>query len=201
MRHLDIDRIISALDGTATDGDQTHLEECAQCRRDFEQWQQRRHVLREFESNALSQNEIHHLRTMYRHYGPTPARQSWLAQLVRRSEPTPATVAARGGLSTTFEEYQAGPWALLIQVKPSGGADMYDVHGQLTGEAEEDAQGGELLLTSERGFGERSRLDRYGEFHLPRVPAGAYDATLLVGDVRIELRELDIGDTDDRPGT
>jgi hypothetical protein len=198
MRHLDIDHIISALNGTATGRDQTHLEGCIRCQEDLEAWRRRLDDLRDIESNALTESELHNLRSMFRHYGPTPARQSWLARLVRRSEPTPVAVAARGSLSTTFEEYRAGPWSLVIQIRPSGAADLYDIHGQLTGA---EVRGGELLLTSDLGFGERSQLDSYGEFHLPGVPAGAYDATCLVGDARIDLKNLDIGDTDDRPGT
>jgi hypothetical protein len=198
MKHLDIDHIISALDGTATGQDRAHLEECTRCQQDLESWRQRLRELREMESVSLNESEIHNLRAMFRHYGPAPERQSWIARLVRRSEPTPVAVTARGGLSTTFEEYQAGPWGLVIQVKPSSGADLYDIHGQLTGA---EVREGELLLTSDLGFGERRPLDSYGEFHLPGVPAGAYDATCLIGDVRIELKNLDVGDTDDRPGS
>ena len=197
MKHLDFDRIISTLDGTATAPERSHLEGCIRCQEDLETWRRRLDDLRDIESNAVTETELHNLRTMFRHYGPTVERQSWLARLVRRSEPTPVAVAARGSLSTTFEEYRAGTWSLVIQIRPSGATDLYDIHGQLTGA---EGQGGELLLTSDLGFGERSQLDSYGEFHLPGVPAGAYDATCLVGDARIELRKLDIGDTDDRPG-
>ena len=198
MRHLDIDRIVFVLDGTATGSDQAHLEDCDRCRTELELWRRRLDGLRELESNALNENEIHHLRALYRHYGPARAGQSWLARLVRRSESTPVAVGARGSLSTMFVEYEAGPWGLLIQIKPSVRADLYDVHGQLTGD---NVQDGEVLLTSDLGFAGRSRVDGHGEFHLPGVPAGSYDATWRVGDVHIGLHELGIGGADDAPGS
>jgi hypothetical protein len=197
MAHLDVGRIVEAVTAGVSAEERAHLRECPNCRGELEAWRRHLQGLRELEADDLDPTEIHLLRALFRELGPSPKRSSWIAQLVRRSEPALAEEAARGTFFTTFEEYRAGPWELVIQVKPLDAEQRYDVYGQLTGDEAQVSEGAGALLTSDSGFGELVRLDAFGEFKFHRVPMGTYNASWQLGEESIELGELHIGEVDD----
>jgi hypothetical protein len=198
MAHLELDRIVDLIAGQGAAEERAHLDSCPRCGDALEVWRRRLQELRSLEHETVEPSELHSLRTLFSQLGPSPRVRSWLADLVRRSDPVAAAAAARGGLSTSFEQYQAGPWDLVIQIKPSEAEHRYDLHGQITGGEDRRPEGAEAVLVSDEGYGERVVVDSYGEFRFQSVPPGIYSASWRLRDERIEIEELGVGDRDDQ---
>jgi hypothetical protein len=201
MAHLDVDGLVGVLTGVGLEAEHDHLERCADCRAELDSWRRRLPVLKELTEETIDSDEEHMLRVMFRQLGPA-GRRSWIARFVRRSDPGPEPVAvpARGALSSSLEEYRAGPWSIVLQIRPSDTCDGYDVHGQLTGSGGERRDGGEVVVASDRGHGCRSTLDSFGEFRLSGLPADTYRASWVLGEEHIDLNGLEIGNSDDSSG-
>jgi len=195
MSHLDIDRVLAAVAGQATAAEQSHLDQCAPCRTEVEAWRMRVAELRELEANAVEATEMHNLQVLFRVFGPTPAGNSWMARLVRSSEPAPAPV--RGALTVTFEAYRAGPYEIVLQIGPSEVEGRFDLQGQVEAEAGETPVGAQVVLTSEGGHVGRAHLDDFGEFRLTGVPEGPCRLAWSIGDGRIDLDPLFVGERAD----
>lgn len=192
MKHLDIDRVLAVLSGGGTEAEAEHVEDCGSCRQELSLWQRRVCDLRELERNALEPGELHSLAVMFRVHGPVSAGQSWVARLVGGSEP--AVAAVRGGLTSTFGAYRAGPFQILIQVRPSRDEGRYDVQGQVVHENGDAPAGGTAVVLGEDGHADQTVLDTYGEFGFAGLPAGACRLRWLLGDDRIDLETLAVGD-------
>jgi len=201
MAHLEVDRLVGVLTGFGLEIELAHIERCAGCRAELDSWKRRLPVLKELTADAIDGDEEHLLRVMFRQLGPVE-RRSWIARLVRRSEPGPEPVmaVARGAVSSSLEEYSAGPWSIVLQIRPSDTNDGFDVHGQLCGSGGERRDGGDVVLASDRGHGWRATLDSYGEFRLSGLPADTYSASWVLGEEHIDLSDLKIGDPDDGSG-
>jgi len=199
MKHLDVDRVIEAVAGRASDAERVHVEACDRCRSEVESWRHDLEALRELEAESLSDGEIHRLRVMFRQLGPSREKASLVARLVRRSEPAAAAASVRGGVTSTFEEYQAGPFGVVLQVRPAG-HDMFDVHGQLSSDAGPVGDDAEAVLSSAGGWVGRATLDVHGEFRWHGVPAGPYALFWSVRDRHVRIDRLWIGDDDADPG-
>lgn len=195
MNHFDVSRVLSVLTGSGTAQEHTHLEGCERCRSALEAWRPRLSALRELESNAVDESEMHNLRVLFRQLGPRSERVSWVARLVRG--PEPAADPVRGGLAASLGAYRAGPYEILLQVRPSDAEGRFDVHGQVADEQGAPLEGSEVVLTSTEGYADRRQLDAFGEFRLVGVPAGATRLVWVAGDARIELEELSVGERDD----
>ena len=201
MAHLEVDRLVGVLTGFGLETELAHIEQCADCRAELDAWSRRLPVLKELTAETIDGDEEHMLRVMFRQLGPA-GRRSWIASFVRGSDPgpEPVAVAARGAVSSSLEEYRAGPWSIVLQIRPSDASDGYDVHGQLSGSGGERRDGGDVVVASDRGHGCRTTLDSYGEFRLSGLPADTYSASWVLGEEHIELNGLKIGSSDDVPG-
>jgi hypothetical protein len=194
MKHLDVDRVIEAVAGRASDAERVHVDTCDRCRSEVESWREDLEALRELEAESLSDGELHRLRVMFRQLGPAREKPSLVARLIRRSEPA-AAAAVRGGVTSTFEEYQAGPFGVVLQIRPAG-HDVFDVHGQLSSDLGAVGPDAVAVLSSEDGWVGRAALDAHGEFRLHGVPAGPYALFWSVHDDRVRIDRLWIGDDD-----
>jgi hypothetical protein len=194
MAHLEVDRIIDVVNGKGETAELDHIDGCVECRGEIDAWSRRLPVLESLAAEELASGELHRLRTLYRQLGPS-GKQSWIARLVRRSEPGHQAVPdpVRGALSPSFEEYDAGSWSIVLQIRPSDTEARFDIHGQMSSVAGEPHDGGDVVFASDSGPGFRATLDRFGEFRLRAVPAGIYGATWVVNNERIDLTELGIG--------
>lgn len=198
MNHLDVDRVLSVLAGDGTADEHTHLEECARCRSALEAWRPRLAALRELESNAVETSEMHNLRVLYRQLGPVRAGRSWVARMTRGPELAAGPV--RGDLAASFRAYSAGPYEIVLQVRPSKTDGRFDIQGQIADGDGAAPEGSSVVLTSPAGHADSANLDRFGEFRLAGVPAGLCRLVWLVGDSRIDLEELVVGKEDDGAG-
>jgi len=196
MSHLGLDRIFDFMGGSGDAEDASHLADCELCRGQFELWRSRLSDLRELESNTVTPPEMHNLRVLFRELGPSPVARSWVAQLIRTSEPA-AVEALRGGLAATFVAYDAGPYQIVLQVSPSETEGRFDLQGQVSGEGDSLPSGAHVVLTSERGYAARTTVDAFGEFRIAGVPEGPCRVSWRGGDERIDLDDLQVGESDD----
>lgn len=199
MSHLDLDRLFDLMGGSGTAAESSHLADCDVCRRQFESWRTRLEDLREIEFNRMSAPEMHNLRVLFREFGPSPATRSWVARLVRSSQPS-AAEAVRGGLAATFAAYEAGPYQIVLQVSPSETEGRYDLQGQVSGEGSGLPATTEMVLTSDLGFADRTTVDAFGEFRIAGVPGGPCRLVWYGGVERIDFEGLDVGERDDDDG-
>jgi hypothetical protein len=200
MSHLDFDRIFELMGDSGSAEEKSHLADCDVCRRQLELWRTRLEDLREIESNTVSTAEIHNLRVLFRELGPSPAARSWIARLIRRSEPA-AAGAVRGGLAATFEAYEAGPYQIVLQVSPSETEGRFDLQGQVAGDGSRVPVSTQVVLTSERGYADRATVDAFGEFRIAGVPEGQCRLVWCGGGERIQLDGLDFRECDDDDGS
>jgi hypothetical protein len=191
MSHLDIIHVLSVLNGNGSSADHSHLEECASCRRDLDSWRPRLSDLRDLETNAVEASELHNLRVLFRQLGPASIVRSWVARLIRG--PKLAVESVRGGLEASLGAYQAGPYEIVVQIRPSSFEGRFDVHGQVMREDGMVPESTHVVLTSLDGHVDRAELDRFGEFQLAAVPAGPIRMVWFAGDSRIDLEELAVG--------
>jgi hypothetical protein len=171
MSHLEIHRIFDLIGGLGTADDQSHVEDCEGCRRQLEVWRGRLGDLRELESNAVDASEMHLLRVLYRELGPVSVGRNWVARLIRSLEPA-ATAAVRGGLSSTLNAYEAGPYEIVLQIRPSDTEGRFDLQGQVASDGERMPKGTYVVVTSDLGHADRAAIDAHGEFRLTAVPEG-----------------------------
>lgn len=191
MNHLDIVHVLSVLAGNGSSADHSHLEECTSCRRDLEAWRPRLSDLRDLETTAVEASELHNLRVLFRQLGPASNVRSWVARLIRGPELVAESV--RGGLESSLGAYQAGPYEIVVQIRPSAVEGRFDVHGQVAREDGRAPENARVVLTSLDGHVDRAELDRFGEFQLAAVPAGSVRMVWFAGKSRIDLEELAVG--------
>lgn len=191
MNHLTAAQIIDLIGGDEQPGAREHLDSCSACRELHQTWLRRMDSLRDLERERLDESELHKLRVMYRQLGPKRADGAhWLASLVRSSDSAPAAV--RGAASGAISEYEAGPYTLLVRVGPVGRGEKVSIHGQLTATGGE-LGGGTLALSAADGRAYVCDIDRFGEFHLQRVPSGHYRALWWFEGGAVEVVDLEIG--------
>ncbi len=195
MSHLEIHRIFDLIGGLGTADDQSHVEGCEGCRRQLEVWRGRLGDLRELESNAVDGSEMHLLRVLYRELGPVSVGRNWVARLIRSLEPA-ATAAVRGGLSSTLKAYEAGPYEIVLQIRPSDFEGRFDLQGQVATGGEPIPTGMHVIVTSEQGHADRASVDTHGEFRLTAVPEGLCRLVWCGDGERIELDALTVGEPD-----
>jgi hypothetical protein len=198
MSHLDVVRLLSVLKGEGTAHERAHLDGCANCSHELEVWRPRLAGLRELASSTVAPAEFHNLRVLFRSLGPRPEGRSWVARMLHGPELAAAPV--RGGLEATLGAYRAGPYEIVIEVRPSEIKGRFDVHGQVVDDDGVAPEPAEVVLTSPEGYADRVRLDAYGEFRLVGVPPGRSRLAWVVGDSRIDLEELEIGEPNDEAG-
>lgn len=198
MSHLDIVQLLSVVAGEETAQERTHLDGCASCSHELEVWRPRVEGLRELASSTVDPAEIHNLRVLFRSLGPRPEDRSWVARVLRGRELVEAPV--RGGLAASLGAYRAGPYEIVIEVRPSEFEGRFDVHGQVVDDDCIAPEHAEVVLTSPEGYADRAQLDAYGEFRLVGVPPGSSRLAWIVGDSRIDLEELEIGGPEDAAG-
>jgi hypothetical protein len=195
MRHLDVDRVLAVLGGEGSEGERAHLGECASCRRALDTWQLRMADLRELESNAVESSEMHNLRVVFRQLGPRPEGMRWVARLTHG--PELAAEPVRGGLAASLGSYRAGPFEIVILVRPAEMEGRFEIQGQIENVEDAAPRGVSVVVTSRDGYVDRAALDTFGEFRLTNVPAGPSRLVWLVGNSRIDLMELAVGEPDD----
>ncbi len=195
MTHLEIDRVIAALSAEETAMEKEHLAGCDACRGEISTWRRRFEGMREIEANAVDDGEIHNLLALYRHLGPAPSGRSWIATLVRSSEP--AMAAVRGSAAPSLQAYRAGSWEIVVQIRPTAVAGRFDVQGQVVDEEDRAPGSSDVVLLSDGGYVDRTQTDDFGEFRFRDVPAGPYRALWLMADGRIEVVTLPVGDDGD----
>lgn len=198
MRHLGVDRVLAVLGGEGTEGERAHLGECAGCSRDLDAWRLRLCDLRELESNAVETSEIHNLRVLFRQLGPRSEGISWVARLVRG--PELATEPVRGGLSASFGAYRAGPFEIVVQARPAESEGRYEIQGQIANVDDAAPVEASVIVISRDGYVERTALDSFGEFRFEDVPAEPSRLVWIVGDTRIDLLEVNVGEPEDDAG-
>jgi hypothetical protein len=198
MNHLDVVQLLSVLAGKGTAQERTHLDGCASCSHELEVWRPRVAGLRELASSAVDPAEIHNLRVLFRSLGPRPEGCSWVARVLRGQKLAAAPL--RGGLEASLGAYRAGPYEIVIEVRPSEIEGRFDVHGQVMDDHGGTPEHAEVVLTSIEGHADRVQLDAYGEFRIIAVPPGTSRLAWIVGDSRIDLEELEIGERDDETG-
>jgi hypothetical protein len=193
MKHLETYRVIDLVRGRGNTEERAHLAGCALCSGRLELWRSRLADLRQLEACALEASEVHNLRALYRELGPPQTTlRRWVAKLVHSSEPAPAAV--RGGLAATLDGYEAGPYQIVVQVRPSDIAGRYDLQGQVTGDRNDAGTSTRVVLTSDEGYADSAQVDRFGEFRMVGVPAGPYRIVWFGGGERIELERLEVGE-------
>ncbi len=195
MSHLEIHRIFDLIGGLGTAQDELHLQDCDGCRCRLEVWRDRLGDLRELESNAVDSSELHLLRALYRELGPRSAGRSWVARLMNGLEPASAA-AVRGGLSSTLRAYEAGPFEIVLQTRPSNTEGRFDLQGQVASGGEPIPKGTHVVVTSEQGHVDRTSVDAHGEFRITAVPEGLCRLVWFGNGERIELDALAVGEQD-----
>jgi len=195
MSHLEIHQIFDLIGGLDDADDQRHLQDCQVCRRQLEVWRDRLGDLRELESNAVDASEMHMLRVLFRELGPAPVGRNWVAQLIRGPEPV-AAAAVRGGLSSILKAYEAGPFEIVLQIRPSETEGRFDLQGQVSSDPDRVPKSAHVVLTSEQGHADRAAVDAFGEFRLTAVPEGLCRLVWSGDGERIELDELTVGEPD-----
>jgi hypothetical protein len=198
MKHLGVDRVLAVLGGEGTEGERAHLGECAGCSGVLDAWRLRLSDLRELESNAVETSEMHNLRVLFRQLGPRSEKTGWVARMVRG--PEFAAESVRGSLAASLGAYRAGPFEIVVQVRPAESEGRFEIQGQIANVDDAAPMGASVVVTSRDGYVDRAALDAFGEFRLADVPAGPSRLVWLVGDSRIDLVDLNVGEPDDDAG-
>lgn len=197
MDHTTETQIIELLQGEDLPDVDTHLKDCDRCRSLHRLWSDRMDDLRSLNRESLDDSEVHQLRVLYRHLGPTTSPSTrWLATLVRTSRTAPS--AARGLVTGEIMEYSAGPFNIMLQVGARGPRSQTSVVGQI-GTTEADCGiGGTFSVISAAGHERFSDVDEFGEFHLEDLPAGRYRGAWRFEDQMLIVPSIEI-ETDDHP--
>jgi len=195
MSHLETHQILDLVNGSGVAEDQRHLRDCEVCRRQVDVWRSRVGDLRELESNVVDTQEMHLLRALYRELGPRSDRRNWVARVISSLEPVPAA-AVRGGLSSTLKAFEAGPFEIVLQIRPSNKVGRFDLQGQVASDGEPIPKGAHVVVTSEQGHVDRTSVDAHGEFRFIAVPEGLCRLVWFGDGARIELDELAVGEQD-----
>ena len=185
MCHPAEDALIETLVGRGAPGDRRHL---ARCQQTLEPWRELVDDVCLMRDSALAPEELEKLGALFRVHGPVRSGLGeWVARLVRSTAATP--VAVRGG-GQVLVEHEAGPYHLVMQLRPAARARMVTIHGQVYGPGTGD---GELVVSDEHGVTAAAPIDDLGEFQL-RLPGGrCYTAALLLPDGRVVIDPLDLG--------
>jgi hypothetical protein len=195
MSHLEIHQILDLVGGSGAADDQRHLQDCEACRHQLEVWRGWVGDLREVESNAVDESEMHQLRVLFRELGPVSGGRNWVARLFRGLQPV-AAAAVRGGLSSSLEAYEAGPYEIVLQIRPSNTDGRFDLQGQVTSGGEPAPKGTHLVVTSEQGHVDRTSVDAHGEFRMTAIPEGPCRLVWFGDGETIELDGLTVGEQD-----
>lgn len=192
MSHVSESQIIDLICGEDLAEAAEHLKSCRRCRDLNRTWMRRMESLRDLHREGLDDAELHNLRAMYRHLGPKPSLGTrWSAKLVRDSDAPLAAV--RGTTSGAILEFSAGPYDVLFRIGTPSRRSTVAVYGQLTsGEGAGDLAGS-ASFTAGDGTTFICDVDQFGEFYLPDGTAGRYRVQLWIGDVIVEIEELQIG--------
>jgi hypothetical protein len=197
MDHLTEAQIIDLIQGEDLPEADAHLKECERCRSLQRLWSDRMDDLRSLSRESLDDSEIHRLRVLYRHFGPTESRgRRWIAALVRSSHTAPG--AARGLVSGEIMEYSAGPFNLMLQIGAPGPHSQASMIGQIGTTEDDRGFGGTFSVISATGHERFSDVDEFGEFHLADLPVGRYRGTWWFEDQMLIVPSIQIG-TDDQP--
>ena len=192
MKHLDDDRLIALARGEGTEGERAHLGACPRCREAAGEWTRWLEGMASMERERLSDADRHNLRALYSALGPA-RQESLLARLVR---PVLVPAAAvRGAATARLEEYEAGAYRLLLEVRPTGGG-RFDLHLAVLAPEGETLEDARLVLRSPELPGLIARLDRQGEAHLAGLAPGRYEVSCWLPGGRVELPTVEVGGTD-----
>jgi hypothetical protein len=196
MDHITEAQIIELLQGEGSAEAVTHLKTCARCRSLQQLWNERIEGLRALSRESLDDLEIHRLRVLYRHLGPSEDHlPRWIATLVRSSRTAPAAV--RGLVSGEIMEYSAGPFNIMLQVGNHGPQSKVTMVGQIGTTEDEPQIGGTFSVISAAGHERFSDVDEFGEFHLADLPVGSYRGTWWFEDQMLIVPSIEIGPDDD----
>ena len=195
MSHQEIHQILDLVGGSGAADEQRHLQDCEVCRQQVEVWRGRVGDLRELKSNQVDASEMHLLRALYRELGPRSASRRWVARLSSGLEPASAA-AVRGGLSSTLKAYEAGPFEIVLQIRPSNTEGRFDLQGQVARGGEPVAKGTHMVVTSEQGHVDRASVDAHGEFRITAVPEGLCRLVWFGDGEHFEVDALTVGGRD-----
>jgi len=189
MKHLDDHRLIELARGEGSEAERRHLEACRECRDAVGQWARWLEGLRATEGEELSDSDRHNLRALYATLGPR-RRESLVARLLR---PAPELAAAvRGAATARLDEYEAGSYRLIVEVRPVGG-ERYDLHLAVLPPGDEAVGGSRVVLRSDSLPGLIVRLDASGETHVAGLDAGRYEVACWLPGGRVELPTVEVG--------
>jgi hypothetical protein len=195
MSHLELHDFFEIIGGQGPVAKRRHVEECDGCRRELEAWRVRVGDIRLLEANPVDASEFHQLRVLFRELGPDPGSRSWVARLVSGLQPS-AAAAVRGGLSSTLTAFEAGPYEVILQIRPSDTKGRFDLQGQVTSGEEQLPSDSSVVVSSDLGHADRAAVDSFGEFHFGGVPEGTCRLVWYGKGVRVELDGFTVGEPD-----
>jgi len=94
------------------------------------------------------------------------------------------------------ERREAGPFEIVLQIRPSNKVGRFDLQGQVASDGEPIPKGAHVVVTSEQGHVDRTSVDAHGEFRFIAVPEGLCRLVWFGDGARIELDELAVGEQD-----
>ena len=192
MPHLSDEQLLAL---ARNDGDSVlhnHALECAKCSQRMQMWRLAVERLPAVLQESVSESEIHHLQSMFRHHGPEQTSVvRWLASLVRSSADV-VGASVRGSSTADLFEYEAGPFSIMLESGPLQGG-TYSVHGQLFHSDHATMAGAKVVIDSDDGAAFVESLDEFGEFHVEVTRPGLYHATVWTCDGLISVADLNVG--------
>ncbi len=190
-RHLSLEHIMDFAEGRlaseAEANAQTHISGCKRCTGELLETQRIMHLMR---TDDLEDAPPHVIARAVRLMRSKQAEPSLLRRVTARlnfdSFASQPAFGMRSGQPTARQMlFNADDHDLDVRIIPSG--DAWSVAGQVLG----PSTNGQVAL---RGITTvEAQINELSEFALPPVPAGTYTLDLRVGDIAIEIPDLELG--------
>jgi len=167
----------------------THIAGCERCARELAHIERLINLMRTDDSEDAPDSVIARIVRLFPRTPsePSPLRRV-LAALSFESEQLQSAYGMRSGHPITRQMvFNAEDHALHLRIAPAG--TQWEIMGQVLGST---TSSGEVELRSSFDV-VRAELNNLSEFALPLVPAGTYVLEVRIGDVAIEVADLDLG--------
>ena len=196
-KHISFARLADLVEGrlSAEDarGDRAHLDACARCSEQAAQLGRVTQLMRADTSEDAPRDAIFNVVRMFRARPEAVAEPNLLRRIVAAlsfdSNALAPAFGVRSGQNAPARQllFSAGDFDVDLRLASSG--EGWRVSGQVLG----PCAGGEVELgETGRDPISSAALNNLCEFTLPPVPEGSYSLRMRLGDVEVEIRELDL---------
>lgn len=196
-KHISFERLTDMVEGRLTAdearGERAHLQACTRCTEQASQLGRVTQLMRADASEDAPRDIVFNAVQMFRTRPVAVAAPGILRRIVAALTFDSAALApafgVRSGQSATARQLLFSAGDLDVDLRLAPGVEGWTVSGQVLGACD----GGEVELGKAGQSGvARTALNDLCEFALPPVPEGSYALHLRLGDMEVEIPELDL---------